>query len=68
MFWLLNGRWRWGGVGRASPASHSAFDVLKDSGFNDLGAFLVRAAYVSDTGSTAVLLGFGSLVLGATRR
>ena len=56
-----------GGIGLASTASHSALDVSKDSGFNDLGAFLVRAASVSDTGSTAALLGVGILVLGAAR-
>ena len=67
MFYCIS-YWRWGDIGLASPESHSDLDVSKDSGFNDLGAFLLRAASVVDTGSIDVLLGVGSVVLGAARR
>ena len=55
-------------AGYVRPASNTGFDAGKGATNSLVGAFLVRATAVPDTGSTAALLGVGVVALSFARR
>lgn len=55
-------------LGYVRPADSNAWDKAKDVSNAQIGAFLVRANAVPDTGSTAALLGAGVVALAFARR